>query len=179
MREELRRINQLITLEHKDEIEATIKEVLRLSDMAKQDGLLYIEDYAEKIIEDNELKKGLMLILDGFDYDIIKNILWNQYYANGYEGLEALKEIFYIITCLRIQEGTQTSMLELELKSLLKREILYKLDNNIHKAVQKCVSNELEKDTCQTETTEAAKTDNNGMLSPEEVALLLSGIKLD
>lgn len=51
-----------------------IKNIINLSNVARKEGLLALEEAAETI-EDNFLKKGILLIVDGTDPELVRNIL--------------------------------------------------------------------------------------------------------
>ncbi|MDO5293991.1 MAG: motility protein A [bacterium] len=56
------------------DIPATIKEIIALSNVARKEGLLALEEAAGSL-EDPFLKKGLLLIVDGTDPELVRNIL--------------------------------------------------------------------------------------------------------
>ncbi len=51
-----------------------IENIINLANVARKEGLLSLEEYASKL-EDDFLKKGIMLIVDGTDTDLVRNIL--------------------------------------------------------------------------------------------------------
>jgi chemotaxis protein MotA len=51
-----------------------IKNIINLSNVARKEGLLALEEAAEAI-EDSFLRKGILLIVDGTDPDLVRNIL--------------------------------------------------------------------------------------------------------
>ncbi|MFP4636831.1 MAG: motility protein A [Spirochaetaceae bacterium] len=53
-----------------------IEELVRFADKARKEGLLALEDDLETI-EDEFMRKGIRLVVDGTDPEIIKNILYN------------------------------------------------------------------------------------------------------
>lgn len=55
-------------------IEDTIKQIIDLSNVARKEGLLALEEAAEGI-EDPFMKKGILLIVDGTDAELIKGVL--------------------------------------------------------------------------------------------------------
>lgn len=60
---------------HKDTSpDEVIKEIIRLANVARKEGLLALEEYAETL-EDQFLKKGIMLIVDGTEPELVRNIL--------------------------------------------------------------------------------------------------------
>lgn len=51
-----------------------INQLIELSNLARREGLLALEEAGEKV-EDEFLKKGIMLIVDGTDPELVRNIL--------------------------------------------------------------------------------------------------------
>lgn len=51
-----------------------IKDIISLANVARKEGLLSLEEYASKL-DDEFLKKGIMLIVDGTDPELVRNIL--------------------------------------------------------------------------------------------------------
>ncbi len=51
-----------------------IKDIINLSNVARKEGLLALEEAANNI-EDDFLKKGIMLIVDGTDPELVRNIM--------------------------------------------------------------------------------------------------------
>ena len=57
-----------------DEIEK-IKQIIDLSNVARKEGLLALEEAANSNIEDESMKKGILLIVDGTDPEFVRRIL--------------------------------------------------------------------------------------------------------
>jgi len=51
-----------------------IREIIKLANIARKEGLLALDEYAESL-EDDFLKKGIMLIVDGTEPELVRNIL--------------------------------------------------------------------------------------------------------
>ncbi len=51
-----------------------IEEIISLANIARKEGLLALEEYAEEL-QDDFLQKGIMLIVDGTDPELVRNIL--------------------------------------------------------------------------------------------------------
>lgn len=51
-----------------------IQEIISLANVARKEGLLSLEKYAEKL-EDEFLQKGIMLVVDGTDPELVRNIM--------------------------------------------------------------------------------------------------------
>lgn len=68
---------------------------LRLAEKARRQGLLALEDEANAI-EDDFLKKGIMLVVDGTDPEVVRSVLeidsavLHERHKSGYELLEAM-----------------------------------------------------------------------------------------
>lgn len=60
--------------EYKADPNKIIEQVIELANKARKDGLLSLEESANSI-EDDFLKKGLMLIVDGTDPELVRNLL--------------------------------------------------------------------------------------------------------
>lgn len=57
--------------------EETIRQIIGLADVARKEGLLSVEEAANNI-EERFLKKGILLIVDGTDPELVRNILENE-----------------------------------------------------------------------------------------------------
>lgn len=55
-------------------INEIIQSIISLANVARKEGLLSLEDYGSKL-DDEFLKKGIMLIVDGTDPELVRNIL--------------------------------------------------------------------------------------------------------
>lgn len=61
-------------LNHKNDQSKLVSDILYLANIARREGLLVLEEAAEKI--DNEfMKKGIMLVVDGTDPELVRNVL--------------------------------------------------------------------------------------------------------
>ncbi|MFZ5352075.1 MAG: motility protein A [Bacillota bacterium] len=56
------------------EAEGTIKSIIDLANIARKEGLLALEEAAQQL-NDNFLQKGILLIVDGTDPELVRNIL--------------------------------------------------------------------------------------------------------
>lgn len=57
--------------------EETIRQIISLADIARKEGLLSVEE-AANTIEERFLKKGILLIVDGTDPELVRSILENE-----------------------------------------------------------------------------------------------------
>ena len=55
--------------------EEVIKQIIDLSNVARKEGLLQLEEAANESIEDEFIKKGILLIVDGTDPEFVRSIL--------------------------------------------------------------------------------------------------------
>lgn len=69
----LKSITIVMKVSSKD-VTGTIKQIIALSNTARKEGLLALEESASEI-EDPFLKKGILLIVDGTDPELVRNIL--------------------------------------------------------------------------------------------------------
>ncbi len=73
--------------------EDVIREIIRLANVARKEGLLALDEYAESL-DDQFLKKGIMLIVDGTEPELVRNILETELvyleerHANGQKVFE-------------------------------------------------------------------------------------------
>ncbi len=72
----MRYFNLALRLPNYEE-ERIISQLVNFSEKARREGLLALEDDLEEV-EDDFLRKGIQLVVDGTDPDIIKNILYNE-----------------------------------------------------------------------------------------------------
>ena len=72
----MRYVNLAIKVPNYEE-ERIIAQLVNFSEKARREGLLALEDDLEEV-EDEFLRKGIQLVVDGTDPDIIKNILYNE-----------------------------------------------------------------------------------------------------
>lgn len=73
----IRNIPKLVGIafrEHRTDLNAVIDRLIQLANKARKDGLLSLEDAAREL-DDDFLEKGLMLIVDGTDPELVRNML--------------------------------------------------------------------------------------------------------
>ena len=81
--DELKTIPKLLRIiftRHATDGKQQIEQIVLLADKARREGLLYLENYFDEI-KDPFLKKGIQLIVDGAEPELIKNILETEIYA--------------------------------------------------------------------------------------------------
>ena len=183
---ELRKVNKQIKVEDIPKINETIKEIIRLSQVARHYGLLELEIEANKKETNKFLADGLMLIVDGNDPEYVELILMNIYYVNGYKGIKALQTLMVIEGLLAIQAGTNPYVILEILLSMVSDKIKLAdklLDNGSYESkfefideISKEVSDEanivnIETKQKKKKAKKKAKNEDNlvGMLTQEEV----------
>ncbi len=72
--------------------EETIRSIIELSNIARKEGLLALEEAANNV-DDDFLKKGILLIVDGTDPELVRNILETE--LNCIEGRHTDKAAFW------------------------------------------------------------------------------------
>lgn len=75
----LQSIKLIFKIKKTNEIE-TIKNIIELSNVSRKEGLLALEEAANNV-EDDFLKKGLLLIVDGTDPELVRSIMETEQYA--------------------------------------------------------------------------------------------------
>ena len=78
----LKAFKQVLNLE-KSDAGGVIKQIIDLSNIARKEGLLSLEEAASNI-DDDFLKKGIMLVVDGTDPDLVRAIMETE--MTGIEG---------------------------------------------------------------------------------------------
>ena len=78
----LKSFKQVLNLEKADSA-GVIKQIIDLSNVARKEGLLSLEEAASNI-DDEFLKKGIMLVVDGTDPDLVRAIMETE--MTGIEG---------------------------------------------------------------------------------------------
>lgn len=73
----IHKVFRIALMKQKLNIDALIPMIVSFSEKSRREGLLSLEDDIESI-EDDFLKTGLQLVVDGTDPDVIKSILYNE-----------------------------------------------------------------------------------------------------
>ena len=85
-----------------------ILRVEKLSNIARKEGLLALEEQADELDAENSdryLKKMIMLIVDGIDRELVEDITISRYFAEGLTDFDAIKYLVYLEGILSMQEG--------------------------------------------------------------------------
>lgn len=170
---EIRELNKTITEDDIPQIRETLQTIITAGIIAHNEGLLGLEEYANKSVQ-ALLQKGINLVIDGADPELVREILENKYYANGSEGVDALCDVLIIEGMLKIQMGSHPTVLEQVLRSMLSDRIDSKLEESIYQLEK------IKYNAANTKSGVAGMTDGkkqlgkgSGILTAEEVKELL------
>ena len=95
-----------------------IKTLIRLSEKARREGLLAIEDDLPQI-EPRFVRDGIRLVVDGYDPDVVKDVLLTRIYADGYSGRKLLERMTAAEGILCFQQGYAPFILRVRLYAFL------------------------------------------------------------
>ncbi len=90
--------------EEKKQCAGVIEMICNLSEQARTAGLLSLESEVS-VLQDPYLKKGVKLIIDGTDPDIVREIFYNTVRSSPLTGVELLKVMIMFEGVERIQQG--------------------------------------------------------------------------
>lgn len=109
------------SLDEMEECYKTVKLLINLSDKARRQGLLSLEEDIVNL-ESRFFQRGLQLVVDGTDPEIIKQILELQIFSRGYRGKELLESCIIYEGVLAIQQGYNPRIVEEILHSFFTEE---------------------------------------------------------
>ena len=111
----------------------TVTLILNASNIARKDGLLALEDYANTLKDNgiDNLYYLLLLIIDGTDPQLVEEIGWMRFATRKKGGMDAIKMILELIGVLSIQNGENPRIIEEKLFSILSDETRF-LYNEIY-----------------------------------------------
>ena len=112
---------------------AVCREIIRLSNIARTEGLLSLEESVmdesmPEIILKEELVKMVLLVVDGTDPEIVSDISMKRYFANNYTGLKGLSFLVLMCGALDIQAGDNPRIVESDIRSCMPEEVNNELD---------------------------------------------------
>lgn len=123
MTNEISRLNREISIIDSEKIKETIEEIIRISVIARHEGLLALEDYANKTTN-STVKSAIMLVVDGTDPELVRRMLEMKHFANGRGGAEGLSELMILEGILLVQDGCHPNVIEEFLRQMVKDEII-------------------------------------------------------
>ena len=99
-----------------------IETIVRLSDTARSEGILALEEYVEDEEIDVFLGEGIKLIVDGTDPRLVERILKNFIKAGNYKGYEKLSRLIKLEGLLATQMGVEPRVMAWKMVSMLGEE---------------------------------------------------------
>ena len=110
------------TKEQQNKVIDAAKDIMKLADLARKEGLLALEDMA-KTLPSDFLRQLILLVVDGNFPDTIAEIGTNIYWTKESEGADAMAYYMYLRGMLGIQNGDNPRALEGILVSLMPAEL--------------------------------------------------------
>lgn len=108
--------------EQQNKVIDAAKNLMKLADLARKEGLLALEDIAQTI-PSNFLKQLILLVVDGNFPEIIAEIGTNIYWTKAPDNADAMIDYMYLRGMLGIQNGDNPRVLEGVLMSLMPIEL--------------------------------------------------------
>ena len=106
------------TYEEKQPLLKLISEIIHLANFARIEGVLGLEQRLEEL-DDDLLKLGLALIIDGTDPELVEEIIETYITTSFKTGAELLSQLIVRYGVLYIQNGYNPKIIEAQLKALL------------------------------------------------------------
>lgn len=103
-----------------------VAEIMELCRMARKEGLLALEEVADKMDKNGEygyLRQLLFLIVDGTEPEIVEQSGTLMYYADDVRGYEALQYHIFLYGSLAMQQGMNPRIIEEQLLSMLTKSV--------------------------------------------------------
>lgn len=111
------------TEEENTQLAEQVAQLLKLSRLGREEGLLALEEAAYRLKGDSSyFKDQIMLVVDGTDPELIEELGLIQYFASGSKGSEALKMLMQLHGMLSIQAGENPLLVERKLLAFLPKE---------------------------------------------------------
>ncbi len=111
-----------ITKDQPKQVIDAAKNIMRLADVARKEGLLALENMVETLRSDY-LRQLIILVVDGTFPDMITEIATNLYWTNAPVGVNAMVDYIYLRGMLGIQNGENLAILNKLLMSLMPAEL--------------------------------------------------------
>ena len=105
----------------KKRIVPVVGTLVRLAEKSRREGLLAVEDDISSM-KSRFLRAGLRLVLNGYDPDIVSDILLTRIHAGGFSGRELLERMVMMEGTLCIQQGYSPSVVKERLFAYLGEE---------------------------------------------------------
>lgn len=155
--EELRRNcaeSAKFTTEQMEKVIKAVKNVLDFNQLARKEGLLYLEECSESLNKKTEEKyfaELLSLVIDGTDPVFVREYALSRYFGANLTGYEGIIYLIYIKGALMIHDGISPVIIEQLLEAMLPNNVrnLYmekKIEDieNVRKYEQKDLQNKID-----------------------------------
>ena len=118
---------EIVELKRQSVIQA-MKKIILLSSLARREGLLGLEVYAQDSLQKDglelELATAIILVCDGTDPAVLSNILEFRYISGQYKEHDALIYLIYTVGILNIQQGMNPRIIAEFLLAMIPRPYL-------------------------------------------------------
>ena len=139
---EIRKVNNEISNSAMDaekiaEVKRTYEHILKLSNLARTEGLLAIEEYVENANEEfgeQFMQEFCEMVMDGTDSKDIMEIGLTEYMSRNLHSYDSLIYLLYFRGFLLIQEGAYPHLVEKKLQSMMPNSI----SSTFHTATAAC-----------------------------------------
>ncbi len=116
-----------------EQLAAVCREIMRLSIVARKEGLLSLLDAVTdknmpEILLKEEFVRIIQLVVDGTDPELVADISMKRYFAKNYRGLEGLAFLTLVDGALDIQAMVNPGPLEESIRSFMPDEVNEALD---------------------------------------------------
>ena len=159
--------------DRKNEIFEAIDLILTTSNLARKEGLLALEEFANGDSLQDGVKSFfrdiILLIVDGTAPDLLDTIVSMRYQANGFTDYDALQILMFWWGALSIQAGENPIIIETGLCAMLPDKVAEE-----YRSIKAAKEEERRKQAKIKQ--EGAKKSGSGFLTREEVMELLSSI---
>lgn len=118
-------INKFDATQDVKQVVQAIATVIHMSNVGRKEGLLSLEEKfaCNPSPEDKDVAPMVLLVVDGTDPAIVAEIFTNTYWANRYEGNEALAQYILMRGTLLVQGGENPRLIQEILISLLPKSL--------------------------------------------------------
>lgn len=142
--------NDINNLEKINQVIKAYDTILHFSNMARQKGLLVLEEEAEKLDKNNEedlfFKFMVMLVIDGTEPGLIEEAGMNRCLAFNLPSYDGLINLMYFKGAVMIQAGINQTVLKCFLETMMPSSILKALGQREHENILPEVSGQVQEE---------------------------------
>ena len=114
------------TTEQMEKVIKAVKNVLVFNQLARKEGLLYLEESCKSLDKETEetyFAELIMLVIDGTDQELVIEYALNRYFAANLTGYEGIIYLIYTKGILMIQTGENPMLVEQILEAMLPENV--------------------------------------------------------